>query len=205
MVATGNKAAELVQSWARKSNMYSLQLVPIPSDPFALPFSDDSDPLRGPIFIPLDLSCLMDTSVQSMDEAGLLKLQERILCKFGFIPYRNSNQSSPPQYVHISGSMFVMLPVRQRETKKPNGKHLAVIDLHQISSPHDEYITRHFSGVKNKSLSAMNSEIHMKIGFLWSWNYMITKRWKTTGTVDENFMRKVMRDFRAFCSNQNCR
>lgn len=41
--------------------------MPIPSDPFALPFSDDSDPLRGPIFIPLDLSCLIDTSVQSMD------------------------------------------------------------------------------------------------------------------------------------------
>lgn len=46
--------------------------MPIPSDPFALPFSDDSDPLRGPIFIPLDLSCLIDTSVQSMD--GKLKL-----------------------------------------------------------------------------------------------------------------------------------
>ncbi|XP_054714786.1 GATOR complex protein Iml1-like [Uloborus diversus] len=205
MVATGNKAAELVQSWARKSNQYGFQLVPIPSDPFALPFSDDSDPLRGPIFIPLDLSCLMDTSVQTLDEEGLLKLQEKILCKFGFIPYRNPVISSPPQYVHVSGSMFIMLPVRVREPKKMNGKHLAAIDLHQISSPHDEYITRHFSGVKNKRLSALNAETDTKIGFLWSWNYMITKRWKNAGTVDENFMRKVMRDFRAFCSNQNSR
>lgn len=207
MVATGNKAAELVQSWARKCNQYGLQLVPIPSDPFALPFSDDSDPLRGPIFIPLDLSCLIDTSVQSMDEEGLLKLQEKILCKFGFIPYRNPNSSSPPQYVHVSGSMFIMLPVRTKENKKMNGKQVVVsaLDLLIINSPHDEYITRHFSGIKNRRLSALNSETDTKIGFLWSWNYMITKRWKNAGTVDEIFMRKVMRDFKAFCSNQDNR
>ncbi|GFR17135.1 GATOR complex protein DEPDC5 [Trichonephila clavata] len=204
MVATGNKAAELVQSWARKSNQYGLQLVPIPSDPFALPFSNDSDPLRGPIFIPLDLSCLMETSAQAFDEEGLLKLQENILCKFGFIPYRNPNTSAPPQYVHISGSMFIMLPVRPKENKKLNSNNLP-LDLQQISSPHDEYITRHFSGVRNKRLSPLNAETDTKIGFLWSWNYMITKRWKNAGTVDENFMRKVMRDFRSFCLNRNSR
>ncbi|XP_042899782.1 GATOR complex protein Iml1 isoform X2 [Parasteatoda tepidariorum] len=211
MVATGNKAAEMVQSWARKSTQFGLQLVPIPSDPFALPFSDDSDPLRGPIFIPLDLSCFIDTSVQALDEEGLLKLQEKILCKFGFIPYRNPTNpanpsSSPPRYVHVSGSMFVMLPIRRRECKKSNGKNLLrSLDLHQISSPHDEYITRHFSGVKNKRHSAMNAETDTKIGFLWSWNYMITKRWKNTGTVDEHFMRKVMHDFKAFCANHDSR
>ncbi|KAG8178705.1 hypothetical protein JTE90_011631 [Oedothorax gibbosus] len=202
MVATGNKAADLVQCWARKCTAFGFQLVPIPSDPFALPFSNDSDPLRGPIFIPLDLSCLIETSVQSLDEEGLLKLQEKILCKFGFIRYRNPISSAPPQYVHVSGSMFVMLPVRP---KQPIVKHLAPLDLTQISSPHEEYITRHFSGVQTKRLSAMNEETDTKIGFLWSWNYMITKRWKNSGTVDENFMRKVMRDFRSFCLNHKSR
>ena len=51
----------------------------------------------------------------------------------------------------------------------------------------------------------MYNDIFFQIGFLWSWNYMITKRWKNAGTVDENFMRKVMRDFKAFCSNQGNR
>lgn len=32
---------------------------------------------------------------------------------------------------------------------------------------------------------------------------MITKRWKTNVTGDENSMRKIMEDFRAFCSNRN--
>lgn len=59
-------------------------------------------------------------------EEGLLKLQEKILCKFGFIPYRNPNASSPPQYVHVSGSMFIMLPVKAKENKKVNGKQFAM-------------------------------------------------------------------------------
>lgn len=34
-------------------------MVPIPHDPLALPFSNKSDPLRGPIFVPLDIECLL--------------------------------------------------------------------------------------------------------------------------------------------------
>lgn len=33
-------------------------MIPVPHDPLALPYSNKSDPLRGPIFIPLNTSCL---------------------------------------------------------------------------------------------------------------------------------------------------
>lgn len=36
-------------------------MIPIPADPFALPYSLKSDPLRGPLFIPLDTEALMGT------------------------------------------------------------------------------------------------------------------------------------------------
>lgn len=39
--------------------MCGIQMVPVPSDLLALPFTLKSDPLRGPIFIPLDTECLM--------------------------------------------------------------------------------------------------------------------------------------------------
>lgn len=39
--------------WSRKAQSCSLQMVPIPADPMAQPFTAKSDPLRGPIFIPL--------------------------------------------------------------------------------------------------------------------------------------------------------
>ena len=32
--------------------------MPIPFDPFALPTAPDSDPLRGPIFVALNVACL---------------------------------------------------------------------------------------------------------------------------------------------------
>jgi hypothetical protein len=48
-----------VLGWARKAQACGLHMVPIPADPFALPFSIKSDPLRGPIFIPLDTEVLM--------------------------------------------------------------------------------------------------------------------------------------------------
>ena len=44
--------------WARKSQTCGLQMIPIPHDPLALPYSEKSDPLRGPIFVPLNMKCL---------------------------------------------------------------------------------------------------------------------------------------------------
>lgn len=39
--------------------MCGIQMVPIPSDPLALPYTLKSDPLRGPIFIPLNIESLL--------------------------------------------------------------------------------------------------------------------------------------------------
>lgn len=45
-------------TWQRKAQACGLHLFPVPSDPFALPYSCNSDPLRGPILVPLSVSCL---------------------------------------------------------------------------------------------------------------------------------------------------
>jgi hypothetical protein len=50
-----------VFGWARKAQTCGLQMIPIPADPFAQPDSLKADPLRGPVFIPLDTECLMGT------------------------------------------------------------------------------------------------------------------------------------------------
>lgn len=55
MVATSNQLVDIVTGWARKTASTGFHMVPIPNDPFALPFSSKSDPLRGPIFIQLNL------------------------------------------------------------------------------------------------------------------------------------------------------
>lgn len=45
--------------WHRKTQLFGIQIVPVPSDLLALPFTAKSDPLRGPIFIPLNTECLL--------------------------------------------------------------------------------------------------------------------------------------------------
>lgn len=46
-------------NWARKAQTGGFQLIPLPADPFALPYTLKSDPLRGPVFVPLNLKCLL--------------------------------------------------------------------------------------------------------------------------------------------------
>ena len=44
-----------------------------------------------------------------------------------------------------------------------------------------------------------------QVGFLWAWNFMLTKRWRSSHTGDEGFQDKMLADFRAFCSNKDGR
>lgn len=47
------------------------------------------------------------------------------------------------------------------------------------------------------------------MGFLWSWNHMVSKKWRssnnTPATGDETFQLKFLRDFKHFCANQEQR
>lgn len=58
VVCTGPLVAELLQNWLRKAQNCGVNLVPIPCDPFAFPMSHKADPLRAPIFVPLNLTAL---------------------------------------------------------------------------------------------------------------------------------------------------
>lgn len=45
----------------------------------------------------------------------------------------------------------------------------------------------------------------VEAGFIWAWNYMLTKRWRSQSTGDEMFQDRILADFRAFCSNKDNR
>jgi len=64
-----------------------------------------------------------------------------------------------------------------------------------------DYIARQTS----QTIDAHRYEREVEIGFLWSWNFMSSKRWRSANTGDETFQDNVLRDFRAFCSNEENR
>lgn len=226
VTASGPIAYEMVSGWCRKANQCGFQLIPIPADPLAEPFTEKSDPLRGPIFVALDTDCLKQDRGFLFEEFKketwpdrLLLFQEAILARFGFIlcsveTKTGSNQKSfDHQYVHCSGNMFILVPsphqglkFRQRlasgSHKKPS-----FVNRYPMESftAHEAYITRHVSG-KNKE----DCDVVRKTGFLWSWNHMIAnKKWKSLVIVNspdgEIFQMRMLRDFKDFCSNQDQR
>lgn len=113
-----------IYNWSRKAQQCGYQLVPIPCDPLAEPFSqfEKSDPLRGPIFIPLNIDCLQQSRTSLFEDFKretwtdrMLLFQEEIVKRFGFILREceiktGSNDISPDwQYVHVTGNMFILL------------------------------------------------------------------------------------------------
>ncbi|CAH0554753.1 unnamed protein product [Brassicogethes aeneus] len=215
LTSSGSIVAELLFGWHRKAQACGLQMIPIPHDPLALPYSDKSDPLRGPIFIPLDIKCLEgrdtifkefgpDTSIER-----LFLFQEAIVQKFGFIsclvepPSNALNGSREHQYIHSTGTIFVLVSTvapksRNRINSVNNSRGTGRYSVHAdvVPSPHEAYITRHVSG-KNKD----DYDNSRKLGFLWSWNHMVSRRWRTNQGVDNNFQTKLLKDFREFCAN----
>ncbi|XP_066997885.1 GATOR complex protein Iml1 isoform X2 [Anabrus simplex] len=234
ITSSGPIVAELVLMWTRKAQSCGLQMIPIPADPLALPFTHKSDPLRGPIFVPLDTECLMGNKSYLFEEFSedswnqrLFLFQEAIIERFGFIPctvetrgisspsLANNSVSHHHQYVHLTGNVFILIPSQpcQRPHHRSNsvsqssgrpvlgskGTRRYPVHSDTVSSPHEEYITRHVSG-KNKD----DYGDDRRVGFLWSWNHMVSRRWKfaaTTATGDEVFQTKILKDFREFCAN----
>ncbi|KPJ01766.1 DEP domain-containing protein 5 [Papilio xuthus] len=177
-VASGNIVAELILGWARKAQNCRLQMVPIPADPLALPFTLKSDPLRGPIYVPLNeepllrgKSALFEVFPEETWEERLFLFQEAIACRFG----------------------------REREREKKT-KYPVHTDV--AASPHKGYISWHVND-KNKD----EFDNSRRMGFLWSWNHMISKKWKwlQPATGDETFQMRMLRDFKHFCANHEQR
>ncbi|XP_076241100.1 GATOR complex protein Iml1 isoform X2 [Calliopsis andreniformis] len=218
VASSGSIVADLIFVWQRKAQMCGIQMVPIPSDPLALPYTLKSDPLRGPIFIPLNIECLMTNKRNLFEEfreetyaQRLFLFQEAIVQRFGFVPCLIESTENDHQYVHMTGNAFILIPsttnakfrprVATNVVRRNTGQKGYPVHYDQ-PSPHEAYITRHVSG-KNKDDYSPDK----RVGFLWSWNHMLSRKWKSATTVagDELFQKKLIQDFRHFTSNGNNR
>ncbi|KAH9637753.1 hypothetical protein HF086_009421 [Spodoptera exigua] len=215
--------------WARKAQSCRLQMVPIPADPLALPFTLKSDPLRGPIYVPLNEEPLLRSKVTLFEGfpedtwlERLFLFQEAIVGRFGFIKCTVESTSHEAGvgdhlYVHVTGNMFILIPTtvksEQRALRtKPANKPLNASRIYYLQAP-DHNIFKHDDHTPSipltKTLSTPPFLFEFPfMGFLWSWNHMISKKWKyaqTPATGDEGFQMRMLRDFKHFCANQEQR
>ncbi|XP_074643885.1 GATOR1 complex protein DEPDC5-like [Tubulanus polymorphus] len=207
IVATGAILGELVYSWVRKASSCGFHFIPVPLDQFALPYTQNSDPLRGPVFIPLNTCCLMENTDLLVDfppgikDKRMMLFQESILKRFGFMRDLYSTNSSDSwgllddelKYVHCTGGMFALIPETTASNVKSADTPLGRTRAHQTQSLHKEFVARQVANCEHPA------------GFIWSWNFMLTKRWRSQNTGDETFPDKMLADFRRFCSNEDNR
>jgi len=228
-VATGAVIGELIRTWTSRAQTNQLSIIPIPGDPFALP-SQSSDPIRGPIFVPLKIECLRDGNrhMFSMFEEKswdhrLFLFREAIVKRFGFIscvtdPKHQASSatfSTTHQYSHCTGNMFVLIPtglqphigiqgIKPKEMLKREKSEVKGNEGEVPEPESESFISRHPA---EESMPLMYAE--EEDGFLWSWNFMISKKWKsmsvTGATGDIPFMDKMLSDFRRFCMNEDGR
>ena len=105
-----------------------------------------------------------------------------------------------PRYVHCTGGMFAMI----QDSRSPcSVMEPGSYPKKSTKASHKDYIAQQHGGPQ--------SPIHQgtggfgQVGFLWAWNFMLTKRWRSTNTGDEHFQDKVFADFRSFCANKDQR
>ena len=116
--------------------------------------------------------------------------------------------STHHQYIHCTGNCFVLiptlLPARKQGILGLSSKKASLgRERREEEPPRENVIRRTADGQTQLPYS------HNATGFLWSWNFMISKRWRslsTTGaTGDIAFMDKLLADFRRFCDNREDR
>jgi DEP domain-containing protein 5 len=123
LTASGPIVYDLIYGWSRKAQACGFQLVSIPADPLAEPFVERSDPLRSPIFVPLNIECLMQNRAHLFEDFKketwadrMLLFQDEIVRRFGFISCACETKTGSNmicvdwQYVHVTGNMFILVP-----------------------------------------------------------------------------------------------
>ncbi|CAF1551520.1 unnamed protein product, partial [Adineta ricciae] len=189
LVATSCILGDLIMQWSQRtgtilgSNQVAFHLVPIPCDPFA-----EFDALRGPIYIKIDSSCLIDKLADLPKDKQILRInifQELILKRYGFIlnacvSYKEENI----YYVHISGGMLVYI----------------------ISDVYNVHFNNRPSRIASVGSSTNSGQLSpLDCGFYWCWNFCLGKKWRSTQTGEEKYQDIMLADFRAFCANDKNR
>jgi hypothetical protein len=97
--------------------------------------------------------------------------------------------------------MFVLLP----DNKTTSPRNVDGTHKKPVVGSYKDYIMWQRRRSDSFSKTRPQQEEDHKVGFLWAWNFMLTKKWRSSNTGDELFQDKMLADFRRFCANEDNR
>nr|XP_009861849.1 GATOR complex protein DEPDC5 [Ciona intestinalis] len=202
LIATATCIYNMLQVWQRESTRCDLYLCPVPNDPFAFPSSEVTGPLRFPLFVPLNLQAMANSSL-FQDYKGeeyrdfIISWMEGIVLRFGFLRdnFEGTNDCKENlksrSYVHFTGQVFVQIPVYHHVVQRRS-----VSYRNRPSKLNTAKMTNVSENISQEELDST--------GFYWSSNYMQTKRWRIQ-SLDDCQPQDLERDFVNFCNNADHR
>jgi hypothetical protein len=119
----------------------------------------------------------------------------------------NSQQNVSNNQVKSKSSFILNKSNNEQNRERSNTKTL----LYKKADENDQ-LTVSISNNNNNSINSNTNvskppkitlSIDSDVGFLWSWNFMLGKRWRNQYTGDESFQDNMLTDFRLFCSNKD--
>jgi len=114
---------------------------------------------------------------------------------------RHASSNSKNSEITNEGQHNVVSLNRQMNQKtSPKSISGREVKDHNHSKSHQyQYLKMNEKGMIIKSQVAADNDTF--VGFSWSWNFMLGKRWRSQFTGDECFQDNILADFRLFCSN----
>lgn len=158
-VATCSLLSETVNGWAKLSNRFNYHIVPAPIDPFAMPLVQNSDPLRGPVYIGLNLKCMLTNEIplfqDIIDEKYLAILEELFSDKYNVWFKSDSNSSSSSESYtadSYSSSLSTTTPTRVEK----------MLEFIRENSP--EFLA--FMNKKHENTKNLDQRLHEDVEFI---------------------------------------
>ena len=107
------------------------------------------------------------------------------------------------EYVHVSGTAFVFIDGLANKNREPRKQPRSPFPQLHLSNYNQNY-----HGNQNgtgKAAASPDTSTQKGVYFLWVYNYLLTKRWRTSAAGDEKLHDKLLTDFINFCNDEDGR
>ena len=143
----------------------------------------------------------LEIDAENWFESAHNKTEDDIKNDLLFKPKTTTSTSNDPRISTKSNEKLDLIQQQQREQMLLHSLSLTPTQNSFHMSYHE---TTHCLNKDTRKLP-FYAEPDTYIGFLWSWNFMLGKRWRSQYTGDETFQDNMLADFKQFCSNKDGR
>ncbi|XP_065322123.1 GATOR1 complex protein DEPDC5-like isoform X4 [Gordionus sp. m RMFG-2023] len=116
------------------------------------------------------------------------------------VNYGHLYKASEFEYIHFSGGMFISLEI-QKSSPASTDSRVQQLD-YNLHSRNKIIKDNNSNFIFENNFNPINSESFYIPGFRWSWNFLLTKRWRLSSFSEESLLENAFNDFKNFLRDE---